>query len=621
MSSFALLLSEVGESLLRWTVFMNLWIGALFCLALIFDRALRGHISATNRMLLYAPIFIRLVLPIGWVSPLSFTPEFSETDNSRYTARQFVDSPATQTSTEESRRLLEKPLVSAEVATTSRSNIPSTMKDSKSWGVILIYLLGIGFIGTIRLIRFRRMKKFMREAYPTQLDLGRLPPGLLPPEIRLLEHKRIGPLVYGTINPTIVIPTAIISTLSDTDLECIIAHEMAHLKRRDPLFSLVMRTVTFLLWPVFALWLTVRRLHRLAEVACDDAAVRRLPTISYRGYGEVLIRVADLRFLHNRFVDVSNRFIGSELKERITALGSGRNWHTLFQKGLILAIAAVITASSGVVEQPALGQQGFPGDRVQDLSELELADIELKFADAPSDLHLCQQLVQGYYSLASDWYNRFRSAYSTDHLEKMDEYLEKTRQMSDKAWHYAQTLMAPYDDERLEAMRSGETAFRQWLQRQFDASQAYILHDIGTAWVTTIAYSDQMHRIVDLHFAEAMLLHSVDLAPDLLSSQGLVVLGMAKCKLSGILNPEITQQGYELLETALRLTNGENQMIRVNIAEYCAPALGDRELFIRSLHEVLNSSPSGRFSRSNQRARELSQHLMEEIDSLIPDFK
>jgi len=381
-----------------------------------------------------------------------------------------------------------------------------------------------------------------------------------------------------------------------------------------------MQTITLALWPIPALWFTVRRLYRLAEVACDHAAVRRLPHISLKSYGEVLLRVADFRSLEHRFVSVSNRFIGSELQERIVTLGLGHKLHATFQRGFILTIALVIVAGSGVAKQSALGQFEFSGDRLQDLSHLELADIELKFADAPEDFHLCQQLVQGYSRLASDWYNRFRSAYSAGYIEKMDEYLEKTNQMSRKAWHYAKVLIAPYEEERLNAVRSGEEAFNHWLNHRFSAHQASVLQDVGTAWITTIAYSDKMQNLVDLQFAEATLIRSVELEPGLLSSQGLVILGMAKCRGPGIVTPEIAQQGYDLLQSALRLTDGENQMIRVNIAEYCAPALRDRELFIGSLREVFNSTPSGRFSKSNQRALELSERLIEEVDVLFPDL-
>lgn len=86
--------------------------------------------------------------------------------------------------------------------------------------------------------------------------------------------KSIGsPMVIGWIKPVILLPPAIAARLPHAQLEMIVAHELAHLRRRDHwvnLFQIATETLMFY-HPVVAM--VSRRIRIERENACDDLAV------------------------------------------------------------------------------------------------------------------------------------------------------------------------------------------------------------------------------------------------------------------------------------------------------------------------------------------------------------
>lgn len=100
-------------------------------------------------------------------------------------------------------------------------------------------------------------------------------PGLLErtalPAARVLCSVRLQvPMVVGWFHPIIYLPAAIFGRMTLAAAETVVLHELAHLRRRDPIINLWITTVETLLFfnpPVRAMARTVRD---EAECACDD---------------------------------------------------------------------------------------------------------------------------------------------------------------------------------------------------------------------------------------------------------------------------------------------------------------------------------------------------------------
>jgi len=93
--------------------------------------------------------------------------------------------------------------------------------------------------------------------------------------VALAVSERIpSPVVVGWLKPLILFPPALITRLSPAQIEMILAHELAHIRRNDHLVNLIQIVIETLLFyhPVVAL--VSRRIRIERENACDDLAVR-----------------------------------------------------------------------------------------------------------------------------------------------------------------------------------------------------------------------------------------------------------------------------------------------------------------------------------------------------------
>ncbi|WP_459558334.1 M56 family metallopeptidase [Lacunimicrobium album] len=77
------------------------------------------------------------------------------------------------------------------------------------------------------------------------------------------------PMVWGLWHPVIIVPETITSWPIEQQ-RSVLLHELAHVKRRDPLWQVVVELTKVIYWPQPVLWLALRQIERLREQACDD---------------------------------------------------------------------------------------------------------------------------------------------------------------------------------------------------------------------------------------------------------------------------------------------------------------------------------------------------------------
>lgn len=88
-------------------------------------------------------------------------------------------------------------------------------------------------------------------------------------ECRLLQ----GPAVIGWFRPIIMLPVTAVTGLSEEQLESIIVHELAHIRRLDSFVNVFQIAVETLLFYHPAIWWLNRRIREEREHCCDDVAV------------------------------------------------------------------------------------------------------------------------------------------------------------------------------------------------------------------------------------------------------------------------------------------------------------------------------------------------------------
>ncbi|MBL8890116.1 MAG: M48 family metalloprotease [Planctomycetaceae bacterium] len=139
-------------------------------------------------------------------------------------------------------------------------------------GIVILSMRMAGGLWTIR-----RWKRRGRELSEPQLDMivSRLSRKMdLNWTIRCLESLDVGvPTVIGFWRPVLLVPLGIFSGLTVNELESILAHELAHVRRRDWLVNLLQTVAETLLFYHPAVWWISRIIRTEREHCCDDAAI------------------------------------------------------------------------------------------------------------------------------------------------------------------------------------------------------------------------------------------------------------------------------------------------------------------------------------------------------------
>ncbi|HQX81348.1 MAG TPA: M56 family metallopeptidase [Vicinamibacterales bacterium] len=81
------------------------------------------------------------------------------------------------------------------------------------------------------------------------------------------------PMVLGWLRPVILLPTSTASSLEPRQLRAVIAHELAHVRRRDYLANLIQMAAEAALFHHPAAHWVSRRIRTEREYCCDDVAV------------------------------------------------------------------------------------------------------------------------------------------------------------------------------------------------------------------------------------------------------------------------------------------------------------------------------------------------------------
>jgi beta-lactamase regulating signal transducer with metallopeptidase domain len=143
-----------------------------------------------------------------------------------------------------------------------------------------------------------------------------------------------GPAVVGFARPEIVVPRWLLER-SDSEQRMVIAHEVEHLRARDPLLlTVACAAVALVAWHP-AMWWMLSRLRLAVELDCDDRIVRS--GIAPRSYGALLIELAGRCSSGMRVGAPALADGSSHLERRLIAMTSHRRKSA---RGFACALAA-----------------------------------------------------------------------------------------------------------------------------------------------------------------------------------------------------------------------------------------------------------------------------------------
>jgi TonB family protein len=226
------------------------------------------------------------------------------------------------------------------------ARIGMALDRSLPW-VLLAWFAGvIVFVGRLNfgLLVARRLKTAGTEAPPpallqlfedlrTRLGVERA--------VELLHSAQVQvPTVIGWLRPVVLLPVSCLTGLSPDQIEAVLCHELAHVRRHDYLVSVIQSVIETILFYHPAVWWVSKQVRRERECCCDELAVAV--------GGDVLAYARALSFLEESRASFPEFVLGANggvLKMRIKRiLGSKRDAEgspaaALVALGMIVAVA------------------------------------------------------------------------------------------------------------------------------------------------------------------------------------------------------------------------------------------------------------------------------------------
>lgn len=149
------------------------------------------------------------------------------------------------------------------------------------------------------------------------------------------------PLTVGWLKPVIIIPSSVLMGLSPGQLEAIIAHELAHIRRHDYLINLLQTGMETLFFYHPAVWWVSNRMRVEREQACDDIAVAVCgDPVSY---AQALTRVEDLRHVPTQLaMAVSRGDLLSRIRHVLNAHTHPANRSNVWAAGAVAVSVLVL---------------------------------------------------------------------------------------------------------------------------------------------------------------------------------------------------------------------------------------------------------------------------------------
>ena len=246
---------------------LNLGIAASWLvLAVLVLRLISKRSPKWVNVLLWGIVALRLVLPFSIESALSLIPS-AETVSPA--AVQFAPAPTITSGVSVIDNAVNSSLSEhfAAVATASVNPLYG-WTEIAGW----VWLIGLGAMLLYALVSYLRLRRRVSVSLPIQDHI-------------YLCDAISSPFILGVVKPHIYLP----SGLDEVQRQNVLAHEQAHLARRDHWWKPLGFALLAVYWFNPVLWLAYTLLCRDIELACDERVIRTMDESAVKTYSTVLL--------------------------------------------------------------------------------------------------------------------------------------------------------------------------------------------------------------------------------------------------------------------------------------------------------------------------------------------
>jgi len=196
----------------------------------------------------------------------------------------------------------------------------------------------------------------------------------------LISLKAEVPMVVGFIRPVVLLPLSMSSGLTHAQLEMLLAHELAHVKRHDYLVNFLQTLVEItLFFHPLVKWISTQiRIER--EYCCDDIAVHTCGNVL--AYATALTDAESIR--SENIPQLAMAATGGDLKNRVLRIVDQtdcankftRSWHSMALAALVGVTLPVVLFSAHAAYQHRVDEA------LSDEVVIQESDVLVKFVSA-----------------------------------------------------------------------------------------------------------------------------------------------------------------------------------------------------------------------------------------------
>ena len=360
MRTIEALMGSSAVHRIGWALLHSLWLstGVALVLAVVLRRLRRA--PAESRYLAACIALVMMVaLPATTSSILSPAPGAEEAVGSSAPAhrRVTIDGAAGEITTNRAR------------SSPHFAWLPSSARPRALLCVLVAaWMAGVTALTLRLLCGWLLLRRLTRQARllagPCDEALARLARALrIRRAVRLLESSLVQvPMVIGGLRPMILLPIAALTGLPPRQLEALLAHELAHIRRHDYLVNLAQSVIEVVLFYHPAAWWASRVIRAEREHCCDDLAVRACG--DRPGYARALAAMEGLRGAPSLSLAASGGPLLARVRRILNPEVESMHQFSTVVLGAPLLLASVLLV--GAPTQPPDGPaRGVSGDGVR----------------------------------------------------------------------------------------------------------------------------------------------------------------------------------------------------------------------------------------------------------------
>lgn len=332
---------------------------------LILRRVFRENISRRVQYALWALVLVRLLTPVSLPAADLSVLSLAEPVRAAVSARlEAPASPAAGLTSQPSGAVpkVEAPAVPGTAPVRSQTGLPAEgagAASAKEW--TLTEILGVVWLaGAAGMALWMAWSNLAFAARLRKYRMGMEIPGCKYP-VYVVESELASPCLFGILRPAIYLTPAVIR--SEESLRHVLAHEEAHARHLDPLWSLLRSVCLAVYWFDPLVWIAASASRTDCELACDEGAVRALGEEERLAYGKTLLSLIPVRRRPvNPLLSVTPMSSDKKrLRERIVRIAEDRKTRKLALYAMSLLTAAVcVFTFAGCAEQAGRAPADYP---------------------------------------------------------------------------------------------------------------------------------------------------------------------------------------------------------------------------------------------------------------------